>query len=1014
MNLNPPPSPNLPPGVSKNQAEEESAGTFSTVQSSSFNRHAFRAGLIYLISASVAFLSEVYLARQSQAWQAIAMAGIGGILVAVAVISIYLTRKDRAAQGIKLLIISSLISVLLTPLLIAGFGLLLGLGTVLVVLIIALQTLPRKEANRAILLSIIVAILAGLLDYFGGLDYWLPGTQLTLPFFQNVISILGGAIIIAYLGLAIPQYHSYALSTKLILAFLVVSLIPLGVLAFLNNRHTLSVLTTEARQSLLAAVSQTSSVLNNFININLNSVRTESQLPPLVNYLKLPPEERLNSPQEIAAQATLDELSRKDKVFIMSYGLLDSQGRNLLDTRPSYIGQDEAGRGYVDRSLETGLSYVSPIQFIPGLDETDQETAALFFVHPIYNQTGDLLGFLRVQFHTNILQHLVVQENGLLGKDSFAILFDENHLRLAHGTDPGLNFTFATSPSTERFRALKTDQRIPISQDSTINTDIPSLTTGLDNAIFEPFFTTQLATTGERFYLAAVKQLDALPWLVVFVQAQDAFLSPIQAQTRFTLFLAITIAGVVAAAAFIMGQILANPLVNLTEIVTRFTAGDLDVRAQFHATDESGVLAASFNTMAEQVGSLLRRLAERTQELETEILERERAEINLKTSEERYRDLFQSSHDPIFITHPTGDIIDINRAGERLTGYTREALGKMNVQDLFVDLNRLYALQEAVQRQGSIRDFEVKLKQKGGAEIDCLITGTLRLASDGSMLGYQGVIRDITEQKHAESERLRLTALQRELAIANEIQTSLMPPATPNWPELEVLCYTTTAREVGGDFYTYHAFEPSSTQKRFAVVVGDVTGKGISAALLMSVSLASFQSSIAQGHGPVDLLTSLDQVITQYTGNTNQNCALIYSELVGPRTTQTNGANPIWTLRVANAGCMIPLIRRVNGQVEWIEAFGLPLGTPLSSTFDYQEVTKTLSAGDIIILSSDGVVEATNQQNEMLGFERLAQAVETCPQHQADAMLTHLQATLTAFIGDSELHDDMTIAIVKV
>jgi serine phosphatase RsbU (regulator of sigma subunit) len=119
-------------------------------------------------------------------------------------------------------------------------------------------------------------------------------------------------------------------------------------------------------------------------------------------------------------------------------------------------------------------------------------------------------------------------------------------------------------------------------------------------------------------------------------------------------------------------------------------------------------------------------------------------------------------------------------------------------------------------------------------------------------------------------------------------------------------------------------------------------------------------------------------------------------------------------MRVANAGCMTPLIRRVNGSVEWVDVSGLPLGIGLGSQGGYTEVELTLKSGDLILLTSDGVVEAMNLSGEILGFERLEQLVASGPQTSAEAMLNHLRAAVLAFVGEAELHDDLTIVIVQV
>jgi PAS domain S-box-containing protein len=699
-----------------------------------------------------------------------------------------------------------------------------------------------------------------------------------------------------------------------------------------------------------------------------------------------------------------------------------------LDTDSTNIGQDESDHDYFQKPLETGLPYLSPVEFIPASGEED---AALYFSSPIRDgATANILGVLRVRYRANILQQLVVKNNNLVGQQSFAILFDENDIRLAHGAAPNLLFQPVISLTPERLSELQAAGRLPPQIDPVPAVEFPDLAAHLENAIFEPFFSTRLEPTGDRLNLMAVKELETQPWLLVFAQPQDLFLAPIQAQTRTTLFLAIGIAGAVAVAAFTVGQLLANPLVQLAQAVTRFTGGDLEARAQVKSGEESGMLAASFNKMAEEVGSLLKNLAERTEELEAEIGERRRAEAELQVSEEKYRRLFEDSRDTIFISTPAGQLLDINPAGVSLFGYSRTELEQMNAVDVYIDPAGRQRFREAIERHGMVRDYELKLLTKEGEVKDCLVTATVRYADDGQILNYQGIVRDITDQKRVERERVRLLAIERELTLAQEIQQSLLPPAHPNWNGPDMVCYSIPAREMGGDLYVYHAFEKDDLLSRgrggrvkaaeeissflrlpasFAIAVGDVSGKGMPAALLMAVSVASFQAIIGQGLSPQALLTHLDQAIALYTRTTGQNCALVYTEIT---LSPADGKGGV--MRVANAGCVMPLIRRADGAVMWVEVFGTPLGMELSSEVGYREVEVSLSPGDLIILTSDGVIEATNAPGELFSFDRLEQAVAAGPTASAQAMLDHLKAEIAAFVGQTEPHDDMTIVVLQV
>jgi serine phosphatase RsbU (regulator of sigma subunit) len=286
-----------------------------------------------------------------------------------------------------------------------------------------------------------------------------------------------------------------------------------------------------------------------------------------------------------------------------------------------------------------------------------------------------------------------------------------------------------------------------------------------------------------------------------------------------------------------------------------------------------------------------------------------------------------------------------------------------------------------------------------------------QLSAVKKQLAHEIAERKRLEQALEESEeRYRLMAdrFQSDLVLAREIQQSLLSPPTPGWPDLEVVCYTQPAFEVGGDFYAYHA----STQARvllskYILTVGDVSGKGVSAALLMATSLSQFDASLSLNLTPAQRLAYLDQALIPYTKSRRQNCALCYVELVG-----INTVRPV--LKAVNAGCIPPYLKHADGSVEWAAIGGFALGQGLGAQAGYQEISHLLSKGDMIILTSDGLVEASNPSSEMFGFERLEQAIITGPAFSAEAMLDHLKAEIAAHVGEAEPHDDITIVVVQL
>jgi diguanylate cyclase (GGDEF)-like protein/PAS domain S-box-containing protein len=133
-----------------------------------------------------------------------------------------------------------------------------------------------------------------------------------------------------------------------------------------------------------------------------------------------------------------------------------------------------------------------------------------------------------------------------------------------------------------------------------------------------------------------------------------------------------------------------------------------------------------------------------------DISERKRIEKALHESEEKYRLLFEESNDATFITTLAGEFVDSNRALLILFGYTREEMSRVRSEDTYYHPGDRERFKQAIATFGSVRDFDVKLKKRDGSVIDCLVTATRRFAQDGTVIGYQGVLRDISEKKRME------------------------------------------------------------------------------------------------------------------------------------------------------------------------------------------------------------------------------------------------------------------------
>jgi len=135
------------------------------------------------------------------------------------------------------------------------------------------------------------------------------------------------------------------------------------------------------------------------------------------------------------------------------------------------------------------------------------------------------------------------------------------------------------------------------------------------------------------------------------------------------------------------------------------------------------------------------------------IIERRQAEEALQKSEKRYRTLFENSKDAIYINTREGKFVDANQSFLDLFGYnSSQEIIALGFKDLYFNLNDRTRFQREIEQKGSVKGYELNLKKKDGEKIECLVSATLRLADDGSILGYQGIIRDVTDRKKLEEQ----------------------------------------------------------------------------------------------------------------------------------------------------------------------------------------------------------------------------------------------------------------------
>jgi phosphoserine phosphatase RsbU/P len=238
--------------------------------------------------------------------------------------------------------------------------------------------------------------------------------------------------------------------------------------------------------------------------------------------------------------------------------------------------------------------------------------------------------------------------------------------------------------------------------------------------------------------------------------------------------------------------------------------------------------------------------------------------------------------------------------------------------------------------------------------------------------------------------------LERDLAMARELQSRLLPQTLPTIPNLEIAAKFAPARAIGGDLYDFVSYSLSRT----AIVIGDVSGKGAPAAIY-----AALVSGILRSHAPIEpspaeMLSAVNYSLGERRIE-GQFVSLIYA---------------VWddesrSLRVANSGLPRPIFCH-DGKVEIIEATGLPLG--LFDDADYDEFSFRAKAGDMFVLFSDGILDARNKAGELFGRERLERIAARSSNLTADAVVKAIFKAVAEHASGEETFDDETVVVLKV
>src|SRR5271169_6592346 len=241
--------------------------------------------------------------------------------------------------------------------------------------------------------------------------------------------------------------------------------------------------------------------------------------------------------------------------------------------------------------------------------------------------------------------------------------------------------------------------------------------------------------------------------------------------------------------------------------------------------------------------------------------------------------------------------------------------------------------------------------------------------------------------------------MKRDLEIAREIQSWLVPSRPPEVPGADIAFATRPQNSVAGDYYD--AFFPGSDRDKLLVVIADVAGKSVPAALLMATLQASLRTIAGEGVPLDELVLRLNRYASAHS-------------LDGRRfTTAVLGEYDPTTRRLVyvNAGHNPPILRRAGGETEKLEVGGLPLGIDGAAVYDTAAIE--LKSGDALIFYTDGVVEAFDEKGQEFGNDRWIEAIRALPDWSAAESLQFLMKRVDDFVGLTRQSDDITCLVIR-
>lgn len=379
------------------------------------------------------------------------------------------------------------------------------------------------------------------------------------------------------------------------------------------------------------------------------------------------------------------------------------------------------------------------------------------------------------------------------------------------------------------------------------------------------------------------------------------------------------------------------------------------------------------------------------QGLLVDITSRKLAEEQVRKSEEKFRRIVETAGEGFILMNEDLKITEANDAYCKMLGFSREEILGKTPLDVATEEFRQFMLanrEEILAKE--YREFEGTVVARDGRHVPILVHGNTLRGDQGEVIGNMAFVTDMTEHKKA-------------LALAGEVQKSLLPQSKPDVHGLDVAGRNVSCDEIGGDYFDF-LWRREKPDGPFSVVVGDITGHGVDSALLMTSARAFLRMRASQPGTMSEIVTAMNNHLTRDVLETGRFMTLFYLT-VDPQKDRIN-----W-VRAGHD----PAILYDPQQDDFAELKGNGTALGVDDAIQYTENRRDgLTNGQIIAIGTDGIWEAFNKKGKMFGKERFKDIIRQNAMAGADDILNAVYSEINQFIEGRKTEDDITLVIIKV